>query len=96
MGDPLQWGRRYAMVRPDHFRIDYSINPYMDTHDQPDPARARTQWDTLVATLESLGATVEVLAQPADAPDMVYAMNLGFAARSGGQARSARLVTAGW
>ncbi len=33
-----------------------------------------------MATLESLGATVEVLGQRPDAPDMVYAMNLGFVA----------------
>ena len=79
MGAVLEWGHRYAMVRPDHFRIDYVINPYMDVHDQPDPARARAQWAGLVATLESLGATVEVLGQRPDAPDMVYAMNLGFA-----------------
>ena len=27
------------MVRPDHFRVDYRINPYMDLHDQPDAGR---------------------------------------------------------
>ncbi len=80
MGDPLRWGRHYAMVRPDHFRVAYTINPYMDLLDQPDPVRARQQWDTLVVTLESLGATVDVLGQRPDAPDMVYAMNLGFVA----------------
>jgi N-dimethylarginine dimethylaminohydrolase len=37
---PLSWGRRYVMVRPDHFRIDYAINPYMDLDDQPVPQRA--------------------------------------------------------
>jgi N-dimethylarginine dimethylaminohydrolase len=65
------------MVRADHFRIDYVINPYMDPADQPDPLRARSQWTDLVATLERLGAQVEVLPQRPDAPDMVYAMNLG-------------------
>jgi N-dimethylarginine dimethylaminohydrolase len=79
MGKALAWGRRYAMVRPDHFRVDYAINPYMDVRDQPDPGLVRRQWGTLLATLESLSATVEVLGQPSDAPDMVYAMNLGFA-----------------
>jgi N-dimethylarginine dimethylaminohydrolase len=65
------------MVRPDHFRIDYAINPYMDLDDQPDPHRAMAQWVDLVTTIERLGGTVEVVPQRADAPDMVYAMNLG-------------------
>jgi N-dimethylarginine dimethylaminohydrolase len=52
----------------------------MDVHQQPDPARALAQWIDLVETLRSLGATVEVLGQRPDAPDMVYAMNLGLAA----------------
>lgn len=80
MGEPLGWGRRYAAVRPDHFRVAYEINPYMHRADQPDPVRAREQWETLVAVLEELGARVEVLAQRPDSPDMVYAMNLGLAA----------------
>jgi N-dimethylarginine dimethylaminohydrolase len=74
---PLGWGHRYVMVRPDHFRIDYAINPYMDLADQPDPHRAMAQWVELLATIERLGGTVEVVPQRADAPDMVYAMNLG-------------------
>jgi N-dimethylarginine dimethylaminohydrolase len=71
------WGRRYLMVRPDHFRIDYRINPYMDVASQPVTAVATRQWEHLVATLESLGATVDILDQRPDSPDMVYAMNLG-------------------
>jgi N-dimethylarginine dimethylaminohydrolase len=75
--DTLQWGRRYVMVRPDHFRVDYRINPYMDLDDQPDAGRAMAQWVDLVSTIERLGGVVEVVPQRADAPDMVYAMNLG-------------------
>ncbi|MPZ94424.1 MAG: amidinotransferase [Propionibacteriales bacterium] len=75
----LAWGRRYLLVRPDHFRVDYRINPYMDLADQPDAALARAQWDGLVAALVGAGASVESFDQPADAPDMVYAMNLGLA-----------------
>lgn len=77
MGHELTWGREYVMVRPDHFRVDYRINPFMDLADQPDPVLAREQWDTLLATIESRGGSVDALAQRADAPDMVYAMNLG-------------------
>ncbi len=88
MGDVLQWGWRYAAVRPDHFRVAYEINPFMDLLDQPDPARARAQWAGLVTTLEGLGARVDVLPQRPDAPDMVYAMNLAFAATVGGRPRA--------
>ncbi len=87
MGRVLEWGRRYGAVRPDHFRVDYEINPFMDVSDQPDPVRALTQWAEMVATLKGSGASVDVLAQRADAPDMVYAMNLGLAATVGGRPR---------
>lgn len=73
----LEWGRRYVMVEPNHFRVEYRINPFMDLADQPDPALAMAQWRELVTTIEGLGGTVDALAQRADAPDMVYAMNLG-------------------
>ena len=73
----LAWGRHYVMVRPDHFRVDYVINPFMDPADQPDPSRTLAQWEHLVAVIEGLGGRVDVLTQRSDSPDMVYAMNLG-------------------
>jgi N-dimethylarginine dimethylaminohydrolase len=76
---PLAWGRHYAMVRPDHFRVDYRINPYMDLDRQPDAARTMAQWRGLVAAIQEAGGRVDVLEQRADSPDMVYAMNLGLA-----------------
>ncbi|WP_252274849.1 arginine deiminase-related protein [Nocardioides sp. LMS-CY] len=81
----LAWGRRYVMVEPTHFRVEYVINPFMDPADQPDPARAMAQWRGLVAAIERHGGVVEALPQRADAPDMVYAMNLGLGLeRAGG------------
>jgi N-dimethylarginine dimethylaminohydrolase len=71
------------MVRPDHFRIDYVINPYMSTHDQPDPALTRKQWESLRQAVVDAGGEVEVLDQRPDSPDMVYAMNLGLATSDG-------------
>ncbi|MFC6342901.1 dimethylarginine dimethylaminohydrolase family protein [Nocardioides hankookensis] len=73
----LSWGRDYVMVEPTHFRVEYVINPFMDPSDQPDPELAMAQWRTLVETIERLGGTVAALPQREDAPDMVYAMNLG-------------------
>jgi N-dimethylarginine dimethylaminohydrolase len=83
----LSWGRRYLMVRPDHFRVQYRINPFMDLESQPLPDRASRQWRDLLATLADVGAEVEVVDARSDAPDMVYAMNLGLAfdSTSGGR-----------
>ncbi len=81
--DGLGWGRHYAMVRPDHFRVAYRINPYMDLTRQPDPDLAVQQWTGLVAVIEAAGGRVEVVAQRQDSPDMVYAMNLGLALEAG-------------
>ena len=75
----LEWGRHYAMVEPSQFRIDYAINPFMDPAVQPDPERATAQWNDLVDTLRAVGSTVDVIPGRPDSPDMVYAMNLGFA-----------------
>ncbi len=79
MGRPLGWGWHYLTVAPDHFRVDYAINPFMDVHHQPQADRARRQWEAMVAALREAGARVDVLPGRADAPDMVYAMNLGLA-----------------
>lgn len=74
---PLSWGRRYLMCRPEHFRVDYAINPWMDVDAPVDPDRALAQWDHLAATIERAGAEVERIAQLPGTPDMVYAMNYG-------------------
>ena len=79
MNEVLDWGHHYLMVEPNHFRVDYAINPFMHLDDQPDPVLARHQWLDVVAAIEAAGGTVEVLPQQPDAPDMVYAMNLGLA-----------------
>ena len=75
---PLSWGRRYLMCRPEHFRVDYAINPWMDVDAPLDADLALSQWDTLATTLERAGATVELVDQLPRTPDMVYAMNYGF------------------
>lgn len=83
----LPWGYRYAAVRPDHFRVDYAINPYMEIGIQPDLPTALLQWSQLVSRLRQLGAEVEVLPQRADSPDMVFAMNLGLAVAADDRSR---------
>jgi N-dimethylarginine dimethylaminohydrolase len=92
MGQQLSWGRHYLMVEPNHFRVDYAINPYMDLADQPDPVRALEQWHGLVEALRAAGAEVEVLPQRPDSPDMVYAMNLGLVVNTGPEVEDRRVV----
>lgn len=73
----LSWGRRYLMCRPEHFRVDYAINPWMDVDAPVDADLALAQWDALVGTLRAAGAEVETIDQLPGTPDMVYAMNYG-------------------
>jgi N-dimethylarginine dimethylaminohydrolase len=65
------------MCRPEHFRVDYAINPWMDLSAPVDAALALDQWEALRDAVEAAGASVEVIAGLADNPDMVYAMNFG-------------------
>jgi N-dimethylarginine dimethylaminohydrolase len=91
-GRELAWGHDYLMVEPDHFRVDYSINPFMHLDDQPDPVRTRDQWLALVAAIEAAGGTVKVMPQLPDAPDMVYAMNLGLALKAAEEGEASQVV----
>ncbi len=87
MGESLQWGRRYLAVPPDHFRVDYAINPFMDVATQPDRDRAGEQWRALVGALWAAGAEVQVLDARPDSPDTVFAMNLGLVLNDPGRRR---------
>lgn len=84
----LPWGRHYAMVEPLHFRIDYQINPFMDTRRQPDADVALRQWADLAGAIGAAGGRVDVVEQRPDSPDMVYAMNLGLAFAAAGAGRA--------
>jgi N-dimethylarginine dimethylaminohydrolase len=66
------------MCPPEHFTVDYAINPWMDTAVPVDAALAVKQWDLLRTTLRDLGHTVHVLDPVPGLPDMVYAANGAF------------------
>ena len=87
----LAWGREYLMVEPEHFRVEYAISPYMAPRAQPDPAATRDQWTAIAEAIGAAGGFVEVLGQRPDAPDMVYAMNLGLPLAGGPSGRAAVL-----
>ncbi|MGE3284945.1 MAG: dimethylargininase [Pseudonocardia sp.] len=82
--------RRYLMCPPEHFSVEYAINPWMDPGRPVDAARAMRQWDALRRTYLDLGHTVEVIPGEPGLPDMVFAANGGLVVD--GTAYSARFA----
>jgi N-dimethylarginine dimethylaminohydrolase len=66
------------MCPPEHFTVEYAINPWMDTTVAVDAGLARQQWQLLHDTLTGLGHAVHVLDAEPGLPDMVYAANGAF------------------
>ncbi|AEW93731.1 MULTISPECIES: dimethylargininase [Streptomycetaceae] len=67
--------RRYLMCPPTHYRVSYSINPWMDPDKPVDTALAAVQWEQLRDRYLALGHTVEELEPVPGLPDMVFAAN---------------------
>ncbi|MET9362702.1 dimethylargininase [Streptomyces sp. NPDC006632] len=67
--------RRYLMCPPAHFKVTYSINPWMDPEKPVDLPLALAQWEDLRDRYRALGHTVELLDPRPDLPDMVFAAN---------------------
>jgi N-dimethylarginine dimethylaminohydrolase len=70
--------RRYLMCAPEHFAVEYAINPWMDPTQPVDAVLARRQWEELRETLTGLGHTIDTLPPVAGLPDMVFAANGAF------------------
>ncbi|MDA1329455.1 MAG: arginine deiminase-related protein [Chloroflexi bacterium] len=64
--------RRFFLIPPHHFRIDYSINEWMDTNVQIDHELAQRQWQSLVDAYKELGAEVEIFEPFEKLPDQVF------------------------
>jgi len=65
------------MCPPDHYGIEYEINPWMNRSLGAVRALAFTQWQTLRGTLVSLGVRIELLAPQPNLPDLVFTANAG-------------------
>ena len=63
------------MCPPDHYGIEYEINPWMSRSRQADRPLAHEQWRRLFETLTGLGATVSLLDPVAGLPDLVFTAN---------------------
>ncbi|MEU1807944.1 dimethylargininase [Micromonospora aurantiaca (nom. illeg.)] len=70
--------RTYLICSPEHFTVEYAINPWMDVTTPVDTGLAVKQWDRLRETLVGLGHEVHLLTPEAGLPDMVYAANGAF------------------
>ena len=64
--------RHFFLTKPTHFRIEYSINHWMDENNQVEPDKAKAQWNALLENYRSLGAKVEVFESVNGWPDQVF------------------------
>ena len=68
---------KILMCPPDHFTVDYVINPWMaGNEDSMSLNKARQQWQTLRETVSEI-AEVVTLAPDPKLPDMVFTANAG-------------------
>ena len=63
------------MCRPDHFGIEYEINPWMHIAVKVDHALAEQQWNALYRKYLELGVKVELARPVSGLPDMVFSAN---------------------
>jgi N-dimethylarginine dimethylaminohydrolase len=66
---------RVLMCRPDHYGIEYEINPWMSRARPADRKLAIEQWQALLRHIESTGATIELVSPIAGLPDLVFTAN---------------------
>jgi len=67
--------RTYLMCPPEHFTVEYAINPWMNPDKPVDTERAIRQWQRLRSVFTSLGHTVHTVTPEPGLPDMVFAAN---------------------
>jgi len=67
--------RTYLMCPPEHFAVEYAINPWMDPDKPVDVELASTQWRRLSDAYRGLGHTVHTITPEPGLPDMVFAAN---------------------
>lgn len=66
---------RILMCPPDHFGIEYEINPWMDKAHPADHQLAVEQWLSLRQILSGLGAVIEEVEPRKGLPDLVFTAN---------------------
>ena len=74
---PTKTTKRLLMARPDFFRIDYEINPWMNINNQVEADQANQQWQAIKNIYDQLGWTVKLIDPDPDWPDLVFTANGG-------------------
>ncbi len=76
------------MCAPDAFDLKYEINSWMSIENRPDVTLAAKQWRELHRIISNdVGATVELVQQEPNAPDMVFTANAGLVVRENNDKR---------
>jgi hypothetical protein len=81
--------RELLLCPPDHYGIEYEINPWMSRQKQPDHEQAVAQWNALRNLLEAAGGRTLLLEPVPGLPDLVFTANAALVYRR-------RAVAAGW
>jgi len=71
---------RFLMCRPDHFAVNYAINPWMNPRSWASESRilvdaSRREWAALHRALAGLGAAIELVPPAPHLPDLVFTAN---------------------
>lgn len=67
--------KRVLMCLAEYFGVNFEINPWMHVEHQPSLAKALTQQQDLIQTLEKLGHQLEFLQPQPDCPDICFTAN---------------------
>jgi N-dimethylarginine dimethylaminohydrolase len=65
------------MCQPDHYGIEYEINPWMSCQRKVNHAAAVEQWQALHDVLRNLGVEISLVEPQAGLPDLVFTANAG-------------------
>jgi N-dimethylarginine dimethylaminohydrolase len=68
---------RILMCPPDHFAIEYEINPWMNMRVGSDAGLARHQWTSLYEGVKGLGVAIDLIEPKRGLPDLVFTANAG-------------------
>lgn len=74
-------GPTILMCPPDHFAIEYEINPWMNRGRPSDRDESRRQWQALYQLLQSFQADVQLMQPVEGLPDLVFTANAGLVFR---------------
>ncbi len=73
--DATQPRPHILMCPPDHYGIEYEINPWMNRARQANHDVAVEQWQSLKSLLEAAGARISLLTPVLGLPDLVFTAN---------------------